>query len=84
MDCYALGMEAAADAGEGPGLKPAQELVRLMVEGMVEPWSGGEKALYRLAARLCGKCAETNGKPARAALFRVYEAVFKEMSGGKT
>lgn len=79
MDCYALGMEAAG-TGQGAGRKAADALARLMVEGMTAVRSPeDERGFYRLAARLCEECAAACKK--RAALFRVYGAIFGELAG---
>jgi hypothetical protein len=81
MDCYALGMEAAMAAGEGQGRKCFEDLTRLMVEGMTAVrGTEDEDVFYRMASEQCRKCSMACGQTEKARLFRIYAAVFEDMS----
>lgn len=77
MDCYALGMEALAAR---PAHGPLQALTRMMVDGMTAVRTAeDERAFYKTATALCRECAGAAGE--KAALFRIYAAVFGELGG---
>jgi hypothetical protein len=88
MDCYALGMEAVSECRESGGKagKALEGLTRLMVEGMTAVKDAeDEKAFYRMAARACRECEAAcrgeNKLGDKAGLFRIYSAIFEDMSG---
>ena len=75
MDCYALAMEA------GNGGKPFESLVRLMVDGMTAVKNEeDEKVFYRATADSCRKCAGELGASDRARFFKIYAAIFEDLS----
>jgi hypothetical protein len=80
MDCYSLGMEASMEP-VASGKKEMEALTRLMVEGMTAVRSEeDEGAFYRMAAEACRECAKALEGSEKARLFRIYEAIFEDMS----
>lgn len=86
MDCYALVMDVAAGAQtkNAQGRKELEALARLMVDGMTSVKdSEDEKVFYRAAAAGCRECAvacEAPGIGERGRLFRIYAAIFEDLS----
>jgi hypothetical protein len=82
MDCYALGMEVMNGNWEKglPGTRTLDSMARLMVEGMTAVKDAeDEKAFYHLAASACRECAVVCERE-KAGLFRIYAAMFEELS----
>jgi len=80
MDCYALGMEASMDLNT-VGQKELDVLTRLMVDGMTAVRTEeDEKAFYRMAAVSCRECAKVLDGTVKARMFRIYAAIFEDMS----
>ena len=83
MDCYALAMETMSGRWEkgAPGHKELTDLTQLMVEGMTAVRNEqDEKVFYRIAATLCRDCAGACGASDEARAFRIYAAIFEDMS----
>ena len=84
MDCYALAMESSMTPEEKDGWKVFDGLARLMVEGLtavkVKEDKEDEEAFYRMAAEQCRVCAAVCGGSERSRMFRIYAAIFEDMS----
>jgi len=80
MDCYALGMEASMDLN-AVGQNELGVLTRLMVDGMTAVRTeDDENSFYRMAAGACWECAKSLEGTEKARLFRIYAAIFQDMS----
>ena len=78
MDCYALGMEASIESNAGR--KETEILTRLMVEGMTVVRNEDEHVFYSAAAQSCRDCAKALEGTEKSRLFRIYAAIFDDMS----
>lgn len=80
MDCYALGMEASM-MSDARGRKELGVLTRLMVDGMTAVRSEeDEKVFYPAASASCRECAKVLEGTEKARMFRIYGAIFADMS----
>jgi hypothetical protein len=83
MDCYALVMDvvAGAQTKNARGCRELESLARLMVDGMTAVKdSEDEKGFYRAAAAGCRECAGACAGGDKARLFRIYAAIFEDLS----
>ena len=81
MDCYALAMETSMSQEADKDRKVFDVLTRLMVDGMTSVRSREDEAVfYPTAADSCRRCAEVLEGSEKGRLFRIYAAIFEDMS----